>query len=309
MILWGFDLGGTKIECAVIQYTENAPVEILFRDRLPTEAHKGYTHILQQIDALVQMGKKATGLSPLSIGIGTPGILDKATLKIKNANVTCLNGQNIAKDLEVIWQIPVLHTNDANAFILAETLVGAGQERAQIPRVSFGIIIGTGVGGGWMLNGQLHEGPHGIAGEWGHTTVGASHTKCYCGKTGCLETFISGGALEQFYASLTGIKKTLPQIYEDFLTTKDMPAKITLDRLVLYLGKSIVQVINTIDPDMIIVGGGVSKMEYIYEQLPFVILPQLFNHELNTPILKHTLGESAGVIGAALLTKTGKSIK
>lgn len=306
MILWGFDLGGTKIECVVIQYIEttaHAPVEILFRDRLPTEAHKGYAHIMNQIDALLQLGKKTTGESPLSVGIGTPGILDRTTLKMKNANVTCLNEQNIAKDLEERWDIPVYHTNDANAFILAETLVGAGRKRLEMPRASFGIIIGTGVGGGWMLDGKLHEGPHGIAGEWGHTTVGTSYTKCYCGKTGCLETFISGGALEKFYASLTGVKKTLPDIYQDFIATQDMAAKITLDRLVLYLGKAIAQVINTIDPDMIIVGGGVSQMDYIYEQLPSAILPQLFNHELNTPILKHTLGESAGVIGAALLSK------
>jgi fructokinase len=301
MIAWGIDLGGTKIECAVIKIRGN-DFEILHRQRLPTEAHKGYVHILNQIQNLVHDVAQQLKVQPNSLGIATPGILDKQTNCIKNANVTSLNGQNLTEDLKHRLKVPVFHANDANCFALAEARLGAVPAYITNPRVVFGVILGTGVGGGLVINGQIYEGLHGIAGEWGHNYLAPIQTTCYCGQSGCVEQFISGPALENLFLKQSRQKLSLPQIYALHQQEKSSIATQTIAQLRTHFGKAVAAIINTLDPEIIVLGGGVSNIEDLYQDPYNYIGPFLFNPSLHTPIVKNKLGDSAGVFGAALLT-------
>ena len=203
--LWGIDLGGTKIEGVILSERENP--EPLKRLRIPTEAKKGYDHIIQQVARLVEVLTAETGIKPQSLGIGTPGVLDPTTRTMKNCNTTCLNGQPLKRDLELALGISVRMANDANCFAIAETLLGAVKEKAPDAKTVFGVIMGTGVGGGLVVNGEMVKGRHGIAGEWGHVYLDRSGGTCYCGKKGCVETLISGPALEKYYHKISGEKE------------------------------------------------------------------------------------------------------
>jgi len=191
--LWGIDLGGTKIEGAILP-SLNDPKPII-RTRIDTESAKGYEHIIIQIKKLVHQMQEQTSLAPHSIGFGTPGVLDPVLQTMKNCNSTALNGMPLKKDLEEMLGIPVVLANDANCFALAETHWGVVKEKFPDASVVFGIIMGSGVGGGIVINGKVWNGHHGIAGEWGHNHLDDSGGPCYCGKTGCVETVISGPAL------------------------------------------------------------------------------------------------------------------
>lgn len=301
MIACGIDLGGTKIECILLEIKETN-FEVICRKRLPTESHLGYEHIILQIKKLILEVQSETKLLICQIGIATPGIIDKEKNVLKNANVVCLNGKNLQLDLSKSLQIPVVHANDANCFALAETHFGAGKKLTNPPILSFGVILGTGVGGGIVCNGKLFEGQHGIAGEWGHNFLVEDEKKCYCGRKGCIENIISGVALEHYYKRLSNKDLKLSEIYQLYKQNADDLAIQTIERLLFYFGKSISQVINVLDPDLIVIGGGVSNMDILYENPNKYILPFLFNDTFHTPILKHELGDSAGVIGAAFLT-------
>ncbi|CAH0997746.1 Fructokinase [Emticicia aquatica] len=301
MIAWGIDLGGTKIECVVLSLKQTK-FDVICRKRLPTEANKGYQHVLSQISNLLKQVSVLTKLTPKSIGVATPGIMDRQQKKIKNANVLCLNDKNLADDLSKLINIPVFHANDANCFALAETNFGAGLTLSFKPKLSFGIILGTGVGGGIVLNGQLYEGLHGIAGEWGHFLLDKDGESCYCGKKGCVEGFIAGPALEKYYYQKSKENIKLNEIYQRFVEGNDTIADATITRLMSYFGKALANIINVLDPELIVIGGGVSNLDVLYNQAPQFILPNLFNKTLTTPIKKNQLGDSAGVIGAALLT-------
>jgi fructokinase len=294
---FGIDLGGTKIEGIVLK--DHDPSQIWFRERIPTEGHLGYEHILRQIQIMVEKMIGAANVRPLLIGLGAPGIPDPGTGLMKNCNTTALNGKNLREDLEALLKIRFIVANDANCFALAETKLGAGYDEKN--GVVFGVIMGTGVGGGLVVNGQLIQGKHGIAGEWGHNFLDDSGGKCYCGKVGCVETVLSGPALEAYYYGITGVKKPLAEIVQ--LSSKsDEAAQKTLKRLYQFSGKALANVINILDPDMIIIGGGVGNIESLYDEVPKTILPYLFNPELKTKIVKPKLGDSAGVFGAAMLT-------
>lgn len=300
-IAWGIDLGGTKIECVVLDVKIDNTFDVLCRKRIPTDAHKGYQHVLSQIQQLLGEVEQLTNLKPKKLGIGTPGIMDNTNRQIKNANVVCINKQNLPKDLSELLNIPVIHANDANCFALAETCLGAGKSLNSQAKLAFGIIIGTGVGGGLIINNQIHSGINGIAGEWGHNTLSSNDQNCYCGNRGCLETIISGPALENYYFSQTTKKLRLDAIYQNHLAKNDIMASATIKRLLYNFGKAVAQLINTLDPDLIVIGGGVSNLDILYQDMQPYILPHLFNETLNTPILKNQLGDSAGVFGAALL--------
>lgn len=300
-IVWGIDLGGTKIECVVISIKDNNQFKVICRKRIPTDAHKGYKHVLSQIQQLLWQVEQLTNLKPTKLGIGTPGIMDNTNQHIKNANVVCINKQNLPKDLSNILNIPVYHANDANCFALAESCLGAGTVLSSPPKLTFGIIIGTGVGGGLIINNQIHNGINGIAGEWGHNSLDLDGQNCYCGNRGCIETIISGPALESYYFSQTGQKLRLDAIYQNHLLKNDVMASATIMRLLYNFGKSVAQLINILDPDLIVIGGGVSNLDILYQDMKPYILPHLFNETLNTPIFKNQLGDSAGVFGASLL--------
>lgn len=297
--VWGIDLGGTKIEGVVLEDPLN-PV-VLKRLRVATEKEKGYQHIIGQIVKLVEVLMAETGVKPDKIGIGTPGTLEPSTQTMKNSNTTCLNGKYLKRDLERALSMPVSMANDANCFAIAEAKLGAIKNTLPDAKIVFGVIMGTGVGGGLVIDGKVHNGKQGIGGEWGHSYMEASGGKCYCGQIGCTETIISGPALERYYHSKMGVKKSLHEIIEAYYEGQDDAAAETVNRLLKYFGQGIASIINMIDPDAIIVGGGLSKIDLLFEEGVKSIEQHVFNHKLETPILRPSLGDSAGVFGAALL--------
>lgn len=295
-LLWGIDIGGTKLEGAVLD--ESNLYSPLCRLRLPTEADQGYEHILSQVAALVSQMSKAVGSSPSVIGFGTPGVLDPKLQTLKNSNTQCLNGKAFKKDLEQTLKVPALLCNDANCFALAETLMGAAKGASNV----FGVIMGTGVGGGVVINRSVVHGLQGIAGEWGHNVLDPAGPDCYCGKSGCVEKIISGPATEAYYQSLSGEKCTLHEIEQRAQQDSDKHARATIDRLATWFGRAITVVINILDPDVIVLGGGVSNIAALYSDSVDEARRNVFNNRLETPIIKNQLGDSAGVFGAALLT-------
>ena len=262
MNIWGIDLGGTKIECAVLN---KQSLEVILRKRIPTEAEKGYSHILNQIKRLIAEISEALNEAPIQIGFGTPGVLEPETGTMKNCNTTCLNGKPLKKDLEEMLGHPVRMANDANCFALAETLLGAGRD-FPATAVVFGIIMGTGVGGGLVVHQKIINGHHGIAGEWGHNLLEYNGAPCYCGRKGCVETVISGPSLERKYKELTGVSLKLNKILELQLEKSDQAASDVIERLLENFGKSVATLINIIDPDLIIVGGGVGNVDLLYSE-------------------------------------------
>lgn len=297
--LWGIDLGGTKIEGVILNPAANQ--EVLFRDRVPTEASQGYEHMISQICSLVNKMEAAAGYRAASIGIGTPGAFEPKEGVMKNCNTTALNGKPLRADLEKVLGMKVALANDANCFALAETRWGAVKEQYPDANVVFGVILGTGVGGGLVVNNKIVGGRHGIAGEWGHNFLDASGGKCYCGKEGCVETVLAGPALQRYYTSLTGKTKKLKDIMADL--ENDEAARKTLDRLTDFFGRAISVVVNIVDPDVIVIGGGVGNIDAIYTEGIKSLKSHIFNDRVDTAIVKPILGDSAGVFGAAFLTE------
>ena len=296
---WGIDLGGTKIEGAVLSDRKDGSV--LARRRLPTQQEKGYHHIIGRIGELVDQLRQDTGLQPAAIGIGTPGARDPRSGLMKNCNTTCLNGQPLLKDLQDYLGLPVFMANDANCFAVAEATLGAVPQAVPDARVVFGVIMGTGVGGGVVVDGRVLNGRHGIAGEWGHNFLDESGGPCYCGRSGCVETVISGPALERFYHRISGRQLPLVNIVERYRHGTDPFATQTMDRLLHFFGKAVACLINILDPDAIVLGGGLGNIDLLYTEGVKQVGRYIFNDRLNTVFLKPVLGDSAGVFGAALL--------
>lgn len=297
--LWGIDMGGTKIEGIILKSSENP--EALFRDRVPTEADQGYNHILEQVDRIVKMMEKATGYKPAKIGFATPGILDPKLGLMKNCNTVAMNGQPMKRDLEKLLGLEIEIANDADCFALAEARFGIVKEQFPGAKLVFGVIMGTGVGGGIVVDGKAIIGLQGIAGEWGHNFLDESGGPCYCGKTGCVEKVISGPALEKFYFNETGNRKPLKDIVSLAESKADPAAQKTMTRLVDFFGKALSVVINILDPDVIVIGGGVGNIDLLYDRGLDAIRNNVFNNRLDTPIVRPLLGDSAGVYGAAFL--------
>ena len=297
--VWGLDLGGTKIEGVILESAYN--IKVVERTRIATEGDQGYDHVLARIKLLIEQMSEKTGLRPESIGLGTPGVLDPDLNTMKNCNSTSLNGKYLQEDLEKMLNMPVRMANDANCFAVAETCLGIVRDEMPTAQVVFGTIMGTGVGGGVVINGKALYGRHGIAGEWGHNFLDASGGKCYCGQTGCVETIISGPGLQRYYTSLTGEEKPLKEIVQRSKEGSDNAAAKTVQRLVQFFGKSIANVVNILDPDAIVLGGGLGNIDILYTDGVKEVEKHLFNHVLRTTFLKPKLGDSAGVFGAALL--------
>src|SRR5687768_3847877 len=239
--LWGIDLGGTKMEGVILDSLNDN--KTIVRTRIDTEASKGYEHIVSQLARLIKELEQQSGLRPETIGIGTPGVLDPLLQTMKNCNTTCLNGKPLKKDLEEKLQLPVRLANDANCFALAEAQLGVVKEKCDGAQMVFGIIMGTGVGGGIVYNGRIWGGRHGIGGEWGHNFLDESGGPCYCGKTGCVETVLSGPALEKYYAGLSGNKMKLKEIVGLAASRSDEAASKTMDRLHYFFGKGVASII------------------------------------------------------------------
>lgn len=298
-LLWGVDLGGTKIELVVLQ--TGLALNPIWRSRIPTEANLGYDHILNQIEEIIAIASKELGITPDQIGMGTPGVAVPSTGLMKNCNTLVLNGKPLQKDIESLTGIPFKIANDANCFALAEAKFGAVQDQMPNAEIVFGVIMGTGVGGGLVIHGNVINGLHGISGEWGHHYLVPDGHACYCGRKGCTEQYISGPATEAYYKELSGKSLKMELIVERAKNGDDIYAVKTIDRLCLLFARAISNVINILDPDAIILGGGLGNIDALYEKGVDQIKQHIFNDRVDTLFLKPKLGDSAGVFGAALL--------
>ncbi|MCC7229316.1 MAG: ROK family protein [Fimbriimonadaceae bacterium] len=289
---WGIDLGGTKIEATVLHGEEP-----LCRHRIATEADQGYQHIIARIGLVLDEVAAMVGQRPGRLGIGTPGTHDPQTQKMRGCNTVVLNGQPLPADLERALGIPVRIANDANCFALAEAVMGAGRGLG----VVFGVIMGTGVGGGIVVDGRVLNGLQGIAGEWGHNELVANGEPCYCGRRGCVETYLSGPALERRYESLSGKKRKLPEIVDLARGLEDPAASTTLRNLFEMFGRAIGPIVNVLDPDAIVLGGGVGNIRELLTEGAEEAKRFIFNPSPKVELVAPELGDSAGVFGAALL--------
>lgn len=293
---FGIDLRGTKTEIAALRQNNS---EIIYKQRIPTE--RTYEGVIQSICALVATAEtelKETG----TVGIGLPGALSPATGLIKNANSTWLNGKPFDKDLAQAMGRPIRLANDADCLALSEATDGAGAGK----NIVWGVILGTGVGSGIVVNGRLLQGANAICGEWGHNpqpgldSGQARDLPCYCGHNGCVETVLSGPALAKEYLRITGKAKPAPEIIEDMIKgdqTAEKIFQIYEDRL----ARATAAVINIIDPHVIVLGGGMSNVDRLYTTLPRLWPKYVFSDTVLTQLKKAVYGDSSGVRGAAWL--------
>ncbi len=292
----GIDLGGTKIESIAL---DDQGVE-LHRERVPAP-RDDYTETLRSITGLVDNIERRTGHRG-SVGVGTPGSISPATGLMKNANSTQLIGRAFDDDLRVALGREVRLANDANCFALSEAIDGAGAGR----RVVFGVIVGTGTGGGVVVNGEVLIGPNAIAGEWGHNPLPwpRSHERpgerCYCGKTGCVETFLSGPAFARDFRQAAG-RALAPAEIARLAGRGDRWAVAALERYEDRMARALAQVINLLDPDLIILGGGMSNVERLYDNVPRLWGDYVFSDRVNTELVAPRHGDASGVRGAAWL--------
>lgn len=289
------DLGGTKTE---IMLTEENPQEILRRERIPTNRKKGYKHIVEQLASMI-LDYKSLCDEKTKIGIGTPGSISPTTGLMRNSNTQCLNGEPLKKDLENRIGQTVRIENDANCFTLSEATFGAGKGHQAV----IGIIMGTGMGGGFSIDGKIRDGRLGIAGEWGHSSINYDGPECWCGQRGCLELYLSGTGVEREYRRLTGAKSTLEDIYEQYRSGQQKSATETINWLLSHFGRGMANLINCFDPDIVVIGGGVSNISELYTLGVEEIGSRIFGDEFTTPVVMNQLGDSSGIFGAALIAE------
>jgi len=291
----GIDLGGTKTEVLVL----DADQQPLYRERFATPS-QDYAAILASIEAQVRHAQSSFG-ADITVGIGIPGALSPRSGKLRNSNTQCLNGRELLRDIESLLQREVRIQNDANCFALSEARGGAGQGY----RVVFGVIVGTGTGGGLIVDGKLLNGPHAITGEWGHNPLpwwredDAAPT-CYCGKQACIETYLSGPGFARNYQHRFGHSLDSAEIVAA-AANGDESCQQMLDCYYDQMARSLAHLINIVDPDAIVLGGGMSNIDAIYPAVAARLGDYVFSDYVATPILKAARGDSSGVYGAALL--------
>lgn len=294
----GVDLGGTKTEVLLM---DSASRE-LFRKRVATPAGD-YRATLATIRDLVMEAESRVGAENLPVGIGIPGSVSGVTGRVKNGNSTWLNGQPMAEDLRRILRRPVTLTNDANCLALSEARDGAGQGYS----VVFAAILGTGCGAGISVNGQLLSGPNGVAGEWGHNPLAwmseaeLTQRPCFCGRSGCNETFLSGPGLAATHRFLAGHQASALAIAARAVQG-DPAAVQTMGVYLDHLARGLAAVVNLLDPDVIVLGGGLSNIDLLYQALPERLPAYVFGGECATPVVRAAHGDSSGVRGAAWLS-------
>ncbi|EAP9885892.1 fructokinase [Salmonella enterica] len=295
----GIDLGGTKTEVIALDDAG----EQRFRHRLPTP-RDDYQQTIETIAALVDMAEQATSQTG-SVGIGIPGSISPYTGVVKNANSTWLNGQPFDNDVSRRLKREVRLANDANCLAVSEAVDGAAAGAQTV----FAVIIGTGCGAGVALNGRAHIGGNGTAGEWGHNPLPwmdddelryREEIPCYCGKQGCIETFISGTGFATDYQRLSGKTLKGDEIIR-LVDAQDAVAELAISRYELRLAKALAHVVNILDPDVIVLGGGMSNVERLYKTVPSLMKSFVFGGECETPVRKARHGDSSGVRGAAWL--------
>ena len=303
----GIDLGGTKIEIIALDHNGNS----LYRNRITTPQtpqtsnplHEQYHNILNAIKKLVDECEQQIQMQQLPLGIGIPGAISLETGLVKNANTVCLIGKDFSNDLSQLLNRTVKVENDANCFALSEATDGAGKQYNCV----FAVILGTGVGGGWVINNRLHIGSNAISGEWGHNPLPWSSEMdepkqtCYCGKLGCIETYLSGPGFSQQTRLQFDDLGTCPEIISARETNSlaNQSYHLYIDRI----ARSLANVINVMDPDCIVLGGGLSNIDSLYSDIPKVWRDYVFSDSVNTKLLKNKYGDSSGVRGAAWLNK------
>ncbi|MBF0620416.1 MAG: ROK family protein [Magnetococcales bacterium] len=297
----GVDLGGTKIEAVVL----SGAGEILARER--TDTPQGdYQKTVQAVVDLVKQVEALAGVSG-SVGVGAPGAVSHRTGRLKNANSVCLIDQPLREDLSHHLQRPVRLANDADCFALSEAVDGAAAGAG----VVFGVILGTGVGGGVVVNGALLNGPNAIAGEWGHNALPwTGHdeipgNRCYCGREGCIETFLSGPGMARHYEILTGQRDISSKDIIKAVEQGDVTAMSYMEQYADRLSRALSSVINLIDPHVIVLGGGLSNIDWLYQRVPEVWDAYVFSDQVETRLVKARYGDSSGVRGAAWLWPKG----
>ena len=292
----GIDLGGSKIE--IIALADDG--RSLLRRRVATP-RGDYAATLQALAGLVVSAESELGQRG-TLGIGIPGTESQASGLIKNANSTCLIGRPLRQDLQTLLQRDVRLANDANCFALSEAIDGSGQGA----KIVFGAILGTGVGGGIVVRQQVLTGANGIAGEWGHNPLPLPDAAdlplppCYCGRAGCVETYLSGPGLSADHRRHGGAALSAEQI-EQRAAAGDAACEATLQRYEARLGRALAGIINILDPQVIVLGGGLSKMQRLYRNLPAHCAPHVFSKGFDTRIQPPAHGDSSGVRGAAWL--------
>jgi fructokinase len=291
----GIDLGGTKIEAIALDGDGHER----FRRRVPAP-RDSYDATLRAIVSLVDEAEKVIGGA--TVGIRMPGVISPATGLVKNANSTWLNGRPLRADLTRILGRGVRLANDANCFALSEATDGAGAACHTV----FGVIVGTGTGGGIVVAGEVLTGPNAVAGEWGHNPLpwpDASEwpgPACYCGRTGCIETFLSGPGLMREHARDTGVTLT-PETIAQRALEGDVAARASLERYAHRMARALASVINLLDPDVVVLGGGMSNIESLYAMVPELWKPYVFSDAVATPVRRAVHGDASGVRGAAWL--------
>jgi fructokinase len=297
--LVGVDLGGTKTEVILMDRQSNEH----FRKRVSTPAGD-YRATLETIRSLVLDAELQAGVSGLPVGVGIPGSVSGSTGRVKNGNSTWLNGQPLQDDLFALLQRPVTLTNDANCLALSEATDGTGKNHS----VVFAAILGTGCGAGISVNGRILTGPNGVAGEWGHNPLAwTSQTElalrpCFCGRYGCNETFLSGTGLSLTHKLLSGQQLPAKEIVERS-RNGEAEAEESMSQYLEHLARGLAAVINVLDPDMIVLGGGMSNAEKIYRDLPPRLAKYVFGGECETRVERAVHGDSSGVRGAAWLAR------
>jgi fructokinase len=292
----GVDLGGTKIEGVALDRTRAE----LARHRLATPRHD-YEATIGAIAELVARLETAVG-TEATVGIGMPGSISPHTGRVQNANSTWLNGRPLDRDLAHRLGRPVRLANDANCFALSEAVDGAGEGACSV----FGVILGTGCGGGLVHAGCIIDGPRGIGGEWGHNPLpwaGPDESPgplCWCGRHGCMETWVSGSALAADHARISGQSLSAESVAEQ-AALGDAAARATLDRHASRLARGLAAMINVFDPEVIVLGGGLSQLPHLYEELPALIAPYIFADHAEIAIRPPRWGDASGVRGAAWL--------
>jgi fructokinase len=296
----GIDLGGTKIEGIAIDSTGGEHLRL----RIPTP-EGDYTAIVTAVTTLVHEIEMRAGQTA-TVGVGIPGAISPATGLVKNANTTALIGHPLDRDLSAALGREVRVANDANCFALSEAADGAGAGCD----VVFGVIVGTGVGGGIVVHGRLLSGPHAIAGEWGHNPLAWPHDDerpgpgCYCGQAGCNETFLAGPSLARDHRLTTGQDLKAPEIAAR-AERGDEAALATMARYEDRMARALAVVINVIDPDIVVLGGGLSNIDRLYREVPPLLPKYVFSDRATTPMVKAQHGDSSGVRGAAWLWPKG----
>jgi fructokinase len=291
MLKFGIDLGGTKTEGTILDVAGHER----FRERVATD-QSSYEAVLGGVERLYRrMCAEAPG-TPYTLGIGTPGAASRRTGLLKNSNTVCLNGMPVARDLRARLGREFALENDANCFALAEALRGAGRGKG----VVFGVILGTGCGGGIVIDGRVHTGLQSIAGEWGHTSIDPNGPMCYCGNRGCVETYLSGSGLERRYAEATGRSRAAEAIVAAWRAGEPQ-CTAAMDAYFANFGRAVANLIAVLDPDVVVLGGGLSNIDELYTRGVEAVARRVFSDSLETPIVRNALGDSAGVLGAALI--------